>query len=156
MPDVFTGSARHILDAAAGDMRAAIEGVSPEALNRRPGGDDTNSLAVLAVHAMSSTREWLSVAVGAPLPERDRDSEFLATMPDATSLLTFIESMRAECGRLLAGAGDIDWSANSPTWRPDADDPAEVQAAWALLHAISHLREHTGQMGLTRQLLDGP
>lgn len=28
----------------------------------------------------------------------------------------------------------------------------QVSAAWALLHALEHLREHVGQMQLTRQL----
>jgi hypothetical protein len=29
-----------------------------------------------------------------------------------------------------------------------------VLAGWALLHALEHLREHEGQMFLTRQLWD--
>jgi len=29
---------------------------------------------------------------------------------------------------------------------------ADAPAAWALLHALEHLREHVGQMLLTRQL----
>jgi hypothetical protein len=29
-----------------------------------------------------------------------------------------------------------------------------VSAAWALLHALEHLREHEGQLFLTRQLWD--
>ena len=37
-------------------------------------------------------------------------------------------------------------------WRTDgADEP--VTAAWALLHALEHLREHVGHAQLTRQLL---
>ena len=36
--------------------------------------------------------------------------------------------------------------------RPNPDDDMKVPAAWALLHAIEHLREHVGQMQLTRQL----
>ena len=30
--------------------------------------------------------------------------------------------------------------------------PEEQSAAWALVHALEHLREHSGQIGLTRQV----
>ena len=155
MPDVFARSARNLLDDSFTEMRTAIDGASPAALNERPGGDETNSIAVLAIHATTSTRWWLSLAVGAPLPGRDRDSEFVATSPDAASLLAFIDGMSADCDRLLDGVRDLDWSAVRWTGaRPKAADGSEVPAAWALLHALAHLREHVGQILLTRQLLD--
>lgn len=156
MTDPFLVAAREILDLAVADMSGAVEGASPEALNRRPAGDDTNSLAVLAVHVMHSTRSWLSVAVGAPRPQRNRDDEFIATMPDAAALVAFVASMQADCVRILDGADGVDWGAMRPTHaRPNSDDATEVSAAWALLHALEHLREHTGQILLTRQMLDG-
>jgi hypothetical protein len=36
--------------------------------------------------------------------------------------------------------------------RPHPEHAQDVPAAWALLHAMEHLREHEGQMSLTRQL----
>jgi hypothetical protein len=156
MPDAFTAAARHILDQAVVDMSAAIEGASSEALNWQPGGDGTNSIAVLAVHSMSSTRSWLSVATGAPLPERDRDSEFLARTRDSADLLAFVTSLRDDSRRLLVSAGVPDWSVMRKTHaRPSPDADPDVTAAWALIHALEHLREHTGQMLLTRLLWDG-
>ena len=155
MSDVFAASAKNQLNDSLAELRTAVEGASPEMLNRQPGGDGTNSIAVLVIHATTSTRWWLSLAVGAALPGRDRDSEFVATSPDAASLLAFIDSMNADCDRLLDGASDLDWSAVRQTGaRPKAADGSEVPAAWALLHALAHLREHVGQMLLTRQLLD--
>jgi uncharacterized damage-inducible protein DinB len=153
MPDIFTATARTILDEAVADMSSAIEGASPEALNWKPGGEDTNSIAVLAVHSMHSTRSWFSVALGLPLPDRDRDSEFLATTPDASSLLGFLASMQDDCRQLLAQGAVEDWSVMRETHaRPNADAEKGTPAAWALLHALEHLREHAGQMLLTRQL----
>jgi uncharacterized damage-inducible protein DinB len=155
MPDIFTATARTILDEAVVDMSSVIQGASSEAVNWKPGGDDTNSIAVLAVHSMHSTRSWFSVAVGAPLPGRDRDSEFQATMPDAPSLLTFLTAMQDDCRRLLEQGAVEDWSVVRETHArpiPDPDAATGVPAAWALLHALEHLREHTGQMLLTRQL----
>lgn len=153
MPDPFTAAAAGILDDALADMRSAIDGAATDALNWKPGGDGTNSIAVLAVHSMSSTRSWLSIAVGAPLPGRDRDSEFIATTPGAEALLAFIDAMRADCVRLLSEAAVPDWGVSRRTHtRPNPDAEPDVSAAWALLHALEHLREHAGQMLLTRQL----
>jgi uncharacterized damage-inducible protein DinB len=146
-------AARENLTTALDDLRPAIEGAPAEAVNWRPGGDDTNSMAVLGVHVMNSTRMWLSVATGAPLPDRDRDSEFVATVPDAAALLAIINRFAGDCHRLLEGATAVDWSAlrqTQPRPRPGASE--EVTAAFALVHAFGHLREHLGQMMLTRQL----
>jgi hypothetical protein len=38
-------------------------------------------------------------------------------------------------------------------WRAYGPDEP-VTAAWALLHALEHLREHVGHAQLTRQLMD--
>jgi hypothetical protein len=65
--------------------------------------------------------------------------------------LSFIERMSADCARLLEAVDAPDWAA---LVRPDTDGP-ELARGWALLHAMSHLREHAGQIMLTRQLVDG-
>ena len=155
MPDIFSTTARNIFDEVAGAMRLAIEGASAEGLNRRPGGEDTNSITVLAVHSMHSTRSWFCVAVGAALPARNRDDEFVATMPDDAALLSFFDSMVLECRALLDGETVMDWAAPAKTHaRPEPYAEGEVPRAWALLHALEHLGEHTGQIQLTRQLVE--
>jgi hypothetical protein len=114
-----------------------------------------NSIAVLTAHAMGSTRSWLSIAVGAPLPDRDRPAEFVAVAENADSLLAHFDDMWRQCDAVLEGARDVDWSAlrrTHPRPRPGADET--VTGAWALLHALEHLREHAGQIALTRQLWD--
>jgi uncharacterized damage-inducible protein DinB len=140
-------AAREILGTSLDDMRVAIDGLGPDALNWRPAGDDTNPIAVLAVHAMHSTRWWLSTAIGSPLPERDRPSEFHTTAQDADELLSLCDAMAAECRSLLDGAESLDAGA----LRPDLDGGEPVTAAWALMHAVEHLREHVAQAQLTRQ-----
>ena len=151
--DPFVAAARDALDDALGDVRASIEGAPADALNWRPAGDETNSIAVLGVHAMHSTRSWLAVAMGAPLPERDRASEFRATQKDAAALLSFIDAMRVDCVSLLELPAPPDWGIARKTHaRPAPGAPDRVSAAWALLHALEHLREHAGQLMLTRQL----
>src|SRR3990172_1831118 len=101
MPDPLLTSARDLLRRALDDTRAAVEGLPADALNWRPAGDDTNSIAAMATHSLTSTRWWLSVAVDAPPPDRDRDSEFEASARDAGELLAFVDRMFEECLSLV-------------------------------------------------------
>ncbi len=154
MTDPITPSARFVLKQSLEELRAAVEGVPAEALNWRPAGAETNSIAVLATHALSSTLSWLSVAVGAgELPERDRSSEFLVAEDDPGALLRLVDEMSEECRASLRDAGEVDWAAmrgiGALAWDSDVD---EVPAAWALLHALEHLGQHVAHSSLTRQL----
>ena len=154
MRDPILVAACHILRAAVDDVRGSIYGATRDALNLKPAAEDTNSIAVLAVHSMTSTRSWLSVAVGAPLPERDRPSEFRASTSGAADLIAFVEAMQSDCAKLLDETQSIDWRAIRTTHARPNGAVERVSAAWALMHALEHLREHTGQMLLTRQLAD--
>jgi len=151
LSDPLVEAASEIIGDSLRDIRTAAEGMSPEGLNWRPAGDDTNSIAVLVVHVLHSTRWWLSVATDAPAPDRDRPSEFTSRATDASELLEFVDEMSAEFLRLLADAGDFDAGA-SRTSRPSYGPPETVTAAWALLHALEHLREHVAHLQLTKQL----
>src|SRR3990170_5179673 len=85
MPDPILTSARDALRRSRDDTRAAVDGLPPDALNWRPAGDGTSSIAAIANHALHSTRQWLSVAVDAPLPDRDRPTEFDFTLATPAS-----------------------------------------------------------------------
>jgi len=136
-------------------MRVCVTDFPEEAFDWRPAGDDSNSLAILTIHSLHSTRSWLSIATGQPLPERDRDSEFRVSGSSVSKVLALFDDMAADCAKLLEPSETIDWAAIRRTHaRPNPDDDMKVPAAWALLHAIEHLREHVGQMQLTRQLWD--
>ena len=149
LSDPTLEAARSIVDESLNAMRAAIAGASADALNGRPAGDDSNSIAVLVVHALSSTRWWLSVALGQPVPERDRPAEFLTTVADPAELLSVFDPIAAECRALL----DTEVALDAGAIRQDPRDDGRVTAAWALIHAVEHLREHVGHAELTRQLL---
>jgi DinB family protein len=147
MPDPTIEAAREIFDESVDHLREAIEGLSPEALAWRPAGEESNPITVLAVHGMHSSRWWLTIARGLPLPERDRPSEFVAETASDAALLSFVDQMAAECRTRLDPA--------------EAFDPAAIRtlpegelltSAWALLHALEHFREHVAQAQLTRQL----
>jgi hypothetical protein len=146
VPDPTLDAARSIVGDHLSTIREALAGADADMLNRRPAGPDSNSAAVLVVHALSSLRHWLHVAVGAAPPARDRDSEFRTIVGGADELLRFVDEIEADVDSLLGGAGAFD---------PGAHRTAEdVTAAWALLHALEHLGEHVGHLGITRQLWD--
>ncbi|HEY6567660.1 MAG TPA: DUF664 domain-containing protein [Actinomycetota bacterium] len=153
MTDPTIAAARDILSDSLDELRKAVDGCTADELNRRPAGDDTNGLAVLVTHAMGSTRAWLSVAVGAPLPERDRDAEFLVVVEDPGAFLATFDAAAGQCRSLLATDAPFDpGRVGTAPWRTyGSDEP--VTAAWALLHAVEHLREHVGHAQLTRQIL---
>lgn len=149
MTDAFLPSIRFVVSEDLKDLRAGVEGLPGEALDWKPAGADTNSIAVLVTHVLGSTRWWMSVAVGAPLPERDRDSEFRVKAGDTEALLAFMSDFSAQIMGIIDSAKEVDWAAQRQT---PGDTPPTVPAAWAVLHAIEHLREHVAHVGLTRQL----
>jgi uncharacterized damage-inducible protein DinB len=135
-------------------LRDCVAKAPSEALNWRPRGADTNSIAVLATHTMHSARSWLSVALGAPLPDRDRDSEFRVMVGATSELLALVDALTADIERLLDGAkGSIDWAAMRKRQpRPDGGAPEPVPAGRALLHTIEHVAAHVAHMQLTQQM----
>jgi hypothetical protein len=153
MPDAMLASAAYVLKDDFAELRAAVDGLPDEALNWRPGGEDTNSVAVLVTHVLHSTRSWISTAVGAPLPDRDRDAEFRVTAERTPELLSLLDGLGVQILALLNDAGEIDWAANRKThMRPDPTLPDYVPASFALLHAIEHFGQHVAHVSLTRQL----
>jgi hypothetical protein len=130
-------------------LRGSIEGLSAEGLAWRPPAQDSNPITVLATHAMHSARWWLSIARGAELPFRDRPSEFVAEVGSAGELLSQVDALAADCRALLDPAAPFD-----PEAMHEVPDNEPVSSAWALLHAIEHLSEHSAVAQLTRQLWD--
>lgn len=148
-------SAAYVLKDDLQEIRSAVEGLPDEALNWKPAGEDTNSVAVLVTHVLHSTRSWTSIAVAAPLPDRDRDSEFRVTADRTADLLALIDDFSSQILALINDAGDVDWAANRRAHiRPDPSLPGYVPASYALLHAIEHFGQHVAHVALTRQLWD--
>lgn len=151
MPDPIIAAARRSVADSIEVLRAAVTGADGAALNRRPAGEETNSIAVLTTHALLSTRMHLHLALGLAAPPRNRPAEFAATA-DTGPLLEMIQTLGTECLALLDGAGAIDWAAVRSFTRADGTS-MEMTAAWALIHGIDHLRGHADEASLTRHLV---
>lgn len=150
MSDPITTAARREVEDGFATLRRAIEGLSPEALNWEPTGDETNSIAVLCTHAARSTPYLLALATGRGEPDRDRDSEFAAVAGGPDPLLELIDGSEGECRDLLGGGG-FDWGAKIRRTR-STGEAVELSAAQLLLHAVTHLRGHADEAALTRHL----
>jgi uncharacterized damage-inducible protein DinB len=147
-------AARELLDEGIAGLHEAVDGASADTLNGRPAGDETNSIAVLVAHAVYSTRSWVSLAMGAAPPHRDRPAEFRTVATGADQVASLIDDVGAECRSLLSDEASFDPAIErTPTWRGSGGNEP-TSAAWALVHAISHLKEHVAHAQLTRQLLD--
>lgn len=148
--DPAVEAARDLAEVSLDAMRRAIADAPPELLNWRPAVDDTNSLPVIAVHGVTATRFWLSLAISGTAPERDRPAEFRTMVSGAQELLSIVDPLVADCRELLGFDGAFDPGAA----RVDPRGGTARSAAWALIHAVSHLHEHVAQAEITRQVWD--
>lgn len=141
---------REVLDESLDEIRRGIADLSVDELNAKPAGGDTNSVAVIVAHALGSTRSWLSLAVGTPLPPRDREAEFRTVADERFGAWT--DEMIDRCLGVLDGATWDPGRLGTPNWNPQlATEPKT--AAYAAAHALAHLGEHVGHLHMTRELL---
>jgi DinB superfamily len=141
---------REVLDESLDEIRRGVADLSVEELNAAPAGGETNSIAVIVTHALGATLSWLSLAVGKPLPARDRDAEFRTIADDGFGSRT--EDMIARCLAVLDGATWDPARTGTPNWNPNlAGEPRT--ASFAAAHALAHLGEHVGHLHMTRELL---
>ncbi|HTG48406.1 MAG TPA: DUF664 domain-containing protein [Actinomycetota bacterium] len=141
---------REVLEESLDELRRGVDGLSVEELNARPAAGTTNSIAVIVTHALGSTRSWLSLAMGAPMPPRDRDAEFRTVADEGFAAWT--GSSIAGCLAVLDGAVWDPARIGTPDWNPHlAEEPRT--AAYAAAHALAHLGEHVGHLHMTRELL---
>jgi hypothetical protein len=139
---------REVLEDSLGELRKGIWGLSVDQLNARPAGGETNPIAVIVTHALGSTKSWLSLAMGAPMPDRDRPAEFRAVADDGFAAWT--EDGITSCLALLDGRAWDPARVGVATWTASKE---ERTAAYAAAHALSHLGEHVGHLHMTLELL---
>ncbi|HZQ10696.1 MAG TPA: DinB family protein [Anaerolineae bacterium] len=124
-----------------------LDGVDAEGLNWKPTGDETNSLYVIATHAIGSEHGWIFEILGGGEKTRNRPAEFQARGNDSIGLRDQYARVAKESESILANltADDLLITRNRP-------DRGDVSERWIILHVIRHYSEHLGQMYLTRQL----
>jgi uncharacterized damage-inducible protein DinB len=135
-------------------LREVITGLPVEALDwvAAPGA---NSITVLASHAIPSTVYWMQAGSGknpshAAYVRDHRNRAFEAKRLSEADLLSLIDRAEADAEAALRDGVDAHLAARF-TLDDEPDEPP-VSGATCLVHGASHLREHTGQASLTREL----
>ena len=126
-------------------LRATIEDLPDAALDWSPVAG-MNSLAVLVVHALTSTRFWLGNGAGqlrslSDYRKSDRLPSFKSTGITADELRRRIDETAAEVERILATGTEAHLSA---TVSFPEDPPESRSGAACLVSGVAHLREHVG------------
>jgi hypothetical protein len=154
MADPFIEAARVMFADSADAFIEGVSGRSADHLNWSPPWGETNSMGVIATHAFGSARSWFACAMGAELPERDRDAEFRTVVGSVDEFVAELEAVRSDCeAYLVSDEPAIGWSELRPTHaRPSASAGERETGSWAMIHALEHLREHLGQLWLTDEL----
>jgi uncharacterized damage-inducible protein DinB len=127
-------------------LREAIADLDTEALNWTP-GPDTSSIGTMVTHMLGAEGEVLRNLLGIPT-ERDRDTEFAAQVRTRESLLRLLDNAEADWEELGPRLGLEELSALIP--RPNK--PVPQSGLFWLARNYGHVREHTAQVMLTRQL----
>lgn len=132
----------------------ALDGLPDEAAEFTP-APNTNSIAVLVAHCVTSTRFWLAAGSGAVSSiaryrEADRAPAFQTHGKSIAALRELAGSLPGEAEFILARGREADLT-EMVAW-PDAPGEAPRSGAVCLVHAVGHLREHVGQVQLMRDL----
>jgi hypothetical protein len=130
------------IDAAMASLREAVDGLTTEQLDARP-GPDTNSIAVIVAHTVSAARSICHDLADDPVTT-DRRAAFDVSGLSADDLRQMIDAWLIEQQPLLARA--IAAPADRPVQRYRL-----ASQAWWLLQLAGHAREHSAQAHLTRQ-----
>lgn len=123
---------------------AAVQGMSDDALNWRP-GLETNSIAVLVAHAWGAAQAWTARASGREI-ERDRAAEFRVVLSGA-ECEALIRRAMARIASFVEAIDPATYGDSRVT--PDGE---HVTVAHCLIHAVEHSQEHLGHAELTRQM----
>ena len=120
----------------------ALDAISEETFAWQPPAEQTNSLAAICSHAISSAEWWVISCVGDGPIERDRDAEF-AALPTWAELRPRFVSFLANAETLLTGMTSEQLAAIS---RHPAGDRMNRRC---LTHTIEHLGLHLGHVEVT-------
>jgi hypothetical protein len=135
-------------------MRQALDGLPPDALDWKPVAS-ANSIAVLVEHSITATRFWMDAGSGrlrslADYRRGERADSFRAAGARAPEWQERIDEYLSELETALSSATADDLE-RVAAW-PDVADAPRASGHECLQRAIGHLREHVGQVQLTRDL----
>jgi hypothetical protein len=126
---------------------SALQGLSPEALDWRP-GPEMNSLTVLVTHAAAAARYLVGDVIAGEPSGRVRAEEFVTVGQDAEQLRQRLQEVSTYCQNVVGKLTMADLGQE----RFSAQHNGNYSVAWFLLRTLDHLSEHMGHAQLTRLL----
>ena len=130
------------------EIRIALQGLPPKALNWRPPLKDANTIAVIVTHAATGEAFMVYQGLTGKDVGRVRLEEFLATATHVNSLLALVDQVEARIQEALSD--ETSRSLNEDSHLPNR----KVSKRHCVVHAIDHTAIHVGHLQLTRQLWD--
>lgn len=120
------------------EISEAVDGLTDEQVNWDPPWHDSNSLYIVATHALECTRAYvLNIVCGLPVA-RDRPAEFRAAGATA-ALEALAQELSAEIDEALSKMDPkrLDHHAVPPQEVWGQGEPREISGRWALLEVQS-------------------
>ena len=136
---------QRMLDEQAERYGKVVDGLPAEALNWRPGNEETNSVAQLVRHVTAVQWVLLARALGEPF-EHDHKHSLRNDPATKEELQVLIADAKAKKDDALARLDGMDMSEAIPT----PSGPA-LRARY-VIHTADHGQEHLGHAELTKQL----
>ena len=129
------------------DVKNALEGLSPEALDWSPKAG-VNSITVLIVHLTGSQRFLFGEVIGGQDIHRDRDAEFLAKGLTPEQLTEHLNDSYQYISTVLERLTLADLESKR-MFRT-----REVTVGWVIGHALKHTATHLGHIQVMHDLWD--
>jgi hypothetical protein len=134
-------------EALHAQVRAALAGLPPEALDWQP-GPEINSASVLVTHLTGAERFWIGDVVMGETSHRNREAEFVARGRTAADL----ENRLQAAEQYLRGAFERLALADLEAERISPRNQQAYLVGWCLNHALEHTALHLGHLEILRQL----
>jgi hypothetical protein len=132
-------------------MVEVLRQLGDERACERPDLPGANSPYGIVTHCLGVTTFWAGHLVAGREVVRDREAEFRAT-GDVEELVTRIEAAKVQF-RFDVDAAHLDDALRFEASPADADLPFGKQQGAALFHVFEELKQHLGQMEITRDVL---
>lgn len=128
---------------------AEIEAFPSEESLWRIGGDVKNPAGTLGLHLAGNLQHFFGAVLGGTGYVRNRDLEFSARNVAKKEITAGLQTAREVVAKVLENMNDAQLSANFP-----ADHfGANRSTLHAMLHLLSHLSYHLGQVNYLRRLI---
>jgi uncharacterized damage-inducible protein DinB len=148
---MITETLQSVFQREVSALRREVESYSNEAMLWELRGGVTNSAGNLALHLCGNLQHFIGAKLGGTGYVRDRDAEFASRGVSRDTILAEIDAATRAVDAGFARIADADLEQPFP--EPIGNVPVKT-GEW-LLHLVSHLGYHLGQIDYHRRMVTG-